>query len=201
MQMWGGDPIVINPDLINAVFQRQLTIDPGPGDPPPYEVVVTVPGGLAGQTISLLRNGDVIGKATVGADGRATIPASFGDGAPKDGELQVAMEPDGAEPVRAPVHGAPQATRITQTCPASSQNQTTTMKTSGTLSPAAAGLTIVVRYDRPNGEGSFERNVQTDANGNWSDSIVPGEHAENYDGDWKITPRFDGTEKYAPSQG
>ncbi|MDX6679902.1 MAG: hypothetical protein QOE31_3954 [Solirubrobacteraceae bacterium] len=109
MQMWGGGnaPIVFNPALISAIYK------PGPisiPDPPPYEVAVNlgqVLGNFAGQPISLLQNGQVVGKAFVGGDGTATIPASFGDGSVKPGELEVAFEGDGAQPVKVPVTGVP----------------------------------------------------------------------------------------------
>ncbi len=71
---------------------------------------MTLPPGLAGQPISLLQNGQVIGKAFAGA-GTATIPASFGDGSVKPGELEVAFEGDGAQPVKVPVDGVPGPTR------------------------------------------------------------------------------------------
>ncbi|MCW2997118.1 MAG: peptidase gingipain [Solirubrobacterales bacterium] len=106
MQMWGGGnpPIVFDPAVFTAVYK---SLPPVPGDPAPYEVNVTLPAALAGQPISLLRNGQVIGKAFAGA-GVATIPASFGDGSVKPGELEVAFEGDGAQPVKFPVKGVPE---------------------------------------------------------------------------------------------
>ena len=112
MQMWGGGnpPIVFNPALIKAIYK------PGPisiPDPPPYEVNVNLgqfAAQFAGQPVSLLRNGQVIGKAILAADGTATIPAAFGDGSVKPGELEVAFEGDGAQPVKAPVDGVPSGT-------------------------------------------------------------------------------------------
>lgn len=110
MQMWGGGkpPIVFNPALVNAIYK------PGPisiPDPPPFEVNVSLPPtfGLAGQPISLLRGGQVVGKAFINGDGKAEIPAAFGDGSVKPGELEVAFEGDGAQPVKVPVAGVPPA--------------------------------------------------------------------------------------------
>jgi len=82
MRLWGGGtrPIVFNPAQFVVVY-RELPI-PKPGDPPPFFVEITIPRGLAGQPISLLRNGQVIGKALAG-DGSATVPATFNGGAPK----------------------------------------------------------------------------------------------------------------------
>jgi hypothetical protein len=96
MQMWGGGspPILFDPATIKAIYKAKPF---NPGDPPPFEVNVTLPAQLAGQAISLLRNGQVIGKALAG-DGGATIPASFGDGSVNPGELEVAFEADGAQP-------------------------------------------------------------------------------------------------------
>lgn len=105
MQMWGGGspPIVFNPAVFEAVYKAKI---PTPGDPPPFEVEVKLPKELLGQPISLLQNGQVIGKAIAG-DGVATIPASFGDGSVKPGELEVAVDADGAQPVKVPVTGVP----------------------------------------------------------------------------------------------
>jgi hypothetical protein len=104
MQMWGGGtaPIVFNPAQFTAIYRAK---PPTPGDPP-FEVFVTLPKELVGQPISLLQNGQVIGKALAG-DGSATIPASFGDGSVKPGELEVAVEADGAQPIKVPVTEVP----------------------------------------------------------------------------------------------
>ena len=112
MQMWGGGnpPIVFNPALISAIYK------PGPisiPDPPPYEINFSLgqfASQFAGQPVSLLRNGQVIGKANLGGDGKATIPAAFGDGSVKPGELEVAFEGDGAQPVKTKVDGVPSGT-------------------------------------------------------------------------------------------
>jgi len=106
MQMFGGGspPIVFNPAIFKAIY-KELPI-PRPGDPPPFEVNVTFPTNiaLAGQPVSLLRNGQVIGKALAG-DGSVKIAAEFNDGLPKPGELQVAVDANDAAPVTVPVEG------------------------------------------------------------------------------------------------
>jgi hypothetical protein len=106
MQMFGGGspPIVFNPSVFKAVY-KELPI-PKPGDPPPFLVEVTFPSNpaLTGQPISLLRNGEVIGKGIAG-DGSASIPATFNDGAPPPGQLEIAIDAEGAAPVIIPVEG------------------------------------------------------------------------------------------------
>src|SRR6187397_2630203 len=93
MQMWGArDPFVIDPSKFQAVFTATVA-DPPPGDPPPFWVIVNVPSGLTGETISVLRNGDVIGKAVVTGD-TVRIPGSLADGSRPSGQLQVSIEPD-----------------------------------------------------------------------------------------------------------
>jgi hypothetical protein len=106
MQMFGGGspPIVFNPNVFKAVY-KEFPI-PKPGDPPPFLVEVTFPSNpaLTGQPISLLRNGEVIGKGIAG-DGSASVPATFNDGAPPPGQLEIAIDAEGAAPLRIPVQG------------------------------------------------------------------------------------------------
>ena len=204
MQMWGGDPVKL-PDLtrFRAVFRRDL-VPPRP-DPPPYMVVLTLPSEFNGQAASLIREGQVIGKAIV-AGGQAAIPAHFGDAQPTDGDLRVAMEADGAVPVSVPVEGLPAETTLSTTCPGSPHGSEKPMATSGRLEPGFAGATIVVRYTPPSGTGQpFERTVTTDANGNWTDSIVPSDDGSPNGrpnrgaGGWRIEPRFEGDPAHAGS--
>jgi hypothetical protein len=209
MQMWGGGNVfVIDVNAIKGIFLRQIP-DPPPGDPPPYWVHVTLPPELNGQTISLLRNGDVIGKANI-ADGAADIPASFGDGSPKPGELTMAVEPDGGPAVSAGVDGVPQPepqpadTTLTQTCPDTDPNNPMpsggNATVSGTLSPAFAGATIRVKWTRPD-DTSFEHTVTTDADGKWSDTIVPQLEHQNapLTGTWHVESHYDGDSTHKPS--
>jgi hypothetical protein len=198
MQMWGGgSPFVFDPSLITAVFTK-LEADPGPDPPPPYGVVVTVPVELNGQTVSLLRNGQVIGKAIV-ADGRVVIPASFGDGE-NLGELRVAVEPLGGPPVNVPVEGE---TSLTQSCPPSPVRNNDQMTVSGTLSPGFAGADIVLTYTRPDGS-TFERTVETGSDGKWNDTFqLWDEHTEGLPnqgaGTWRVRSRYEGDGSHAPS--
>jgi hypothetical protein len=168
MQMFGGGspPIVFNPNIFKAIY-KEFPI-PRPGDPPPFEVNMTFPAGLAlaGQPVSLLRNGQVIGKALAG-DGSVKIAAEFNDGAPKPGELEVAIDSVGAAPVKIPVEGGtpppppplpppppppPVTTSITQTCPSTpviySPNGTDLTMT-GVLTGAPVGSTVTVNFTPP----------------------------------------------------
>jgi hypothetical protein len=206
MQMWGGDPIKLPDTTLFEAEIREVYQGPPRPDPPPYTVFVTLPGEFNGQPISLVREGQVIGKAIV-VNGQADIPANFGDGEPTQGELQVAMEADGAVPVSVPVEGVPVETRMTRTCPPSPFPSETPMTTSGKLEPGFAGAKIVVRYTPPSGTGQpFERTVTTDANGNWSDSVVPsdddagGKRPMRGAGQWTIEPRYDGDSGHRASK-
>jgi hypothetical protein len=170
---------------------------------------VTLPAELNGQTVSLLRNGDVIGKAGI-ADGAADIPASFGDGSPKPGELTIALEPDGGPAVGTGVDGVPQPepqaadTTLTQTCPDTGPNNPMpsggNATVTGTLSPAFAGALIRVKWTRPD-QTSFEHTVRTDANGKWSDTIVPQLEHQNapLTGTWQVESHYDGDSTHKPS--
>jgi hypothetical protein len=169
---------------------------------------VTLQPGLNGQTISLLRNGEVVGKAIIAGDA-ATIPADLDDSQPKPGELEVALEPDGAAPAKKAVGGVPEEqpppppppaktdTTVTMPCPTEGPNDqrqyNQPLTTSGTIQPAFAGATIKVTYTRPD-LTTFERTATTDANGAWSDTIIPTNEAgqgPDY-GNWKVKSRFDG---------
>ena len=214
MQMWGGTPPrVFDPALFDAVLVREAR--PGP-DPPPYLVTVTLPPELSGQTVSLLRNGEVVGKAVADA-GKATIPATFGDGSPKPGELQVALDPDGAEPIRVPVTVPPEPpppppaqTTITQECPDPGTTNTSDQLTvTGTLTGAPGGSTVEVTFENPDtnpnpnprgfvvtGPRTIVVQAQTDADGNFQASVDPN---DDETGEWRIRSRFAGSPGYAPS--
>jgi hypothetical protein len=205
MQMWGGGeaPLVIAATEIKAIYREQYTGPPVPGDPPPYEVTVTLPAFLNGQPISLLRDGQVIGKATV-ANGAATIPALFGDGSVKPGDLEVAAEGDGAQPFKTRVEGIPAPTTLSQKCQTPAEGNSVPsnnpMTTTGTLDPGFAGATITVKYTRPD-QTTFERTVTTDANGNWSSTITPQNETQvNHGaGTWTMQGRFAGDAGHRPS--
>jgi hypothetical protein len=222
MQMFGGGsaPLVFNPASFNAIY-RELPI-PRPGDPPPFEVNVTFPSNpaLTGQPISLLRNGEVIGKAIAG-DGSVEIPATFNDGVPRPGELTVALEADGAAPVSFGVDGVPApppvepppavATTLTQTCPSPqtfSAVAPTTVSISGNLAGAPAGSTVSVTFTRPTRFiGNFPQtptetvDVTTGPQGEWTASATPTTDRSDL-GTWTVSSSYAGVDKqFLPSQG
>jgi hypothetical protein len=106
MQMYGGDRELFHfdPKQFQAVY-REIP-NPGPGEPP-YEVQLTLPGGLAGQPFSLVRlDGNsnpeaVVGKAVGDGSTQATIPAEFDDTTPQ--QLAVVVNVDDAAPLTIPV--------------------------------------------------------------------------------------------------
>jgi hypothetical protein len=221
MQMFGGGsaPIVFNPNIFRAVY-RELPI-PKPGDPPPFFVELTFRSNpaLTGQPISLLRNGEVIGKALAG-DGSVRIDATFNDGAPRPGELEVALEADGAAPIKVSVEGgttppppppppppALAATTLTQTCPQSvpfSPNGTT-VTVRGTLAGAPAGSQVGVTFVHPQQPGTSTNptnppsNVAatTDARGTWSASVSTTSFQDV--GQWSVSSSYAATSAYAAS--
>jgi hypothetical protein len=198
MQMWGAtDPIVFDPGQFNAVFQKAV-LDPPPGDPPPYWVIVNLPPGLIGESISLLRNGDVVGRATITGD-TVRIPASLAND--ESGKLQVSLEPDGSPPVTIDVKAQP--TTLSQQCPQRVDGFNDPVTVSGKLDPGFAGAQIKVKYTTPGQSSpsvSFERTVTTDANGNWSDTMNPQQQAPNDTyGNWKVQARFEGDAAHAGS--
>ena len=203
MQMWGGEPVEL-PDLtkFRAVFRKDF-VQPQP-DPPPYTVVLTLPSEFNGQAASLIREGQVIGKAVI-TGGQAVIPAHFGDERPTEGDLRVAMEADGAIPVSVPVDGLRKESEVTTNCPQGPIPGTGNMVTSGRLEPGLVDRKVVVRYTPPPGTGEpFERTVTTDTKAGWSDSISPGDNGQRPNvgaGEWLIEPRFEGDTGYAPSTG
>jgi hypothetical protein len=192
MQMWGGGhtPFKLDIAAIKAVYAKVVTPTP---DPPPYEVNVTLPKELIGQPISLLRKGEVVGKAIIG-DGVATIPASFGDGSVVPGDLTVAVEPDGGPAVQAPVNDVPNGTSaLSQTCPAGGQVGVP-LKVSGKLEGAPAGAKVDVTFVAPTLQTlvavpPIVVSATVDAQGNWSASVTP---KDGEAGSWTVSSAYAG---------
>jgi hypothetical protein len=192
MQMWGGgvDPLVFVLTQFRAVYKKQLE-DPGP-DPPPYLVEITLPSEFNGQPIALLQDGEVIGKA-IAANGIANVPADFDSDDVNVGKLEIAIEADGAQPIKIPVSGE---TSLTQSCPEEPVASNNEIEVNGNLAPSVADATVIVKYTRPDGS-TFERTVQTDQNGNWTSTIVPIDEDGPLDGDWKVQARYAGDSSHA----
>ncbi|WP_320670979.1 C25 family cysteine peptidase [Patulibacter defluvii] len=201
MQMWGGRrPIVFDPSRFRAVLAREFQLPIPTPDPPPYVVNVTVPGELNGQSISLLRGGEVIGKG-IASGGSVQIPAAFGDGSVKPGELRVAVEGDGAVPVSAPVEvpaAEPAATTLTQTCP-SAGAVLKPLEVGGTLTGAPAGSYVSVTFTAPAVEGPGRKGVvtaTTDGDGRWRAALSP-QRSER--GSWTVASAYAGDDGHRAS--
>lgn len=196
MQMWGGGspPIVFDPSIFEAVFRKE--IGPPPPEPPPFWVVVTIPAELNGQPFSLLRKGQVIGKA-IGAGGQANIPATLGDGSAPSGQLQVALDADNSPPVTIEVKDEdPRApTSITQSC-SGGVGTNDPIFVRGVLSGAPAGSVVNVTYSHPQTNTTETVQATTDAQGRYDTSLVG-----NPSGTWTMTARYAGNDQYEPSEG
>ncbi|MEA2291996.1 MAG: hypothetical protein QOF17_1016 [Solirubrobacteraceae bacterium] len=198
MQMWGGSRRLLDLSQV-AVQAAFFQTGPGPGDPPPYHVTVGgLPVELAGQPVSLLRNGTVVGKATIGADGTADIPASLDATTPKPGELRVALEPDGGAPASYPVDSPKVASTLTQTCPTDAQSYNEPWTVSGNLSGPPAGSAVVVTFTAPNTNRVEQHTALTDAGGNWTTTLDPS-NPNTEDGTWTVSSHYAGNAQYAPS--
>jgi hypothetical protein len=193
MQMWAAPPVHFDPSRFQGVVHaiRELRV-PQPGDPPFYVHFEMTGQPLAvGTQVTLLHDGDPIGRGIVGGDGKVDIVP---DVSTDTGSLSVSLQQDGALPASENVEGSKANTKLTQTCPAGTVSQNGTMSISGNLSPAFAGASIVLTYTRPSDGATFERTVQTNANGDWNDSILPSQSdgQGNGVGSWKVRSRFDG---------
>jgi hypothetical protein len=105
MQMWAAAPYHFDPGKLQVNFEA--VPKPGPGDPP-YHVFVQMPLGAgelppAGTVATLRSAGAPIGRAIVGADGKATITPEVNSSR----RLEVSFEQQGALPVADTVDGAP----------------------------------------------------------------------------------------------
>jgi hypothetical protein len=120
----------------------------------------------------------------------------------KPGELEIATEGDGAQPFKKQVEGVPVDTKLTQTCPDDVNfNGTATVR--GNLSPAFAGAKIAVSWTRPQGRGTVDHEVTTDAQGNFTDTVDtldddPGGNGNG--GQWSVSSSYGGDSTHNPSQ-
>jgi peptidase C25-like protein len=210
MKLWGGGtpPTVFRTDQFNAVYHAPVS----PGDA--YSVTSPVPAELNGQTLSLIKNGEVIGKAFA-SGGFVTVQPSFGDGTANPGELELAADGEHAQPIRVPVSGIPApagpgggeptATTLTQSCPEQvgfTDGPRGDIVVTGHLGGAPPGSTVAVSFKHPDrtnppSTGPTDLvNATTDANGDWTAS----EHVDFTEpvyptdtGNWTVSSKFAAT--------
>jgi hypothetical protein len=197
MQMWGGTRKVLDPSTFAINLEYAVLADPGPD--PPYHVVIAGLEEINGQQVSLLRDGEVVGKATV-VGGGADLRPTFGPrDVPKPGQLRVALEPDGGLPQSFPV-STPKATPVlTQACPESTgYNENFTI--SGTLAGPPAGSQVVVTATAPDTGRQESHTVTTDSNGDWSTEFDPPD-PNNEDGLWSVSSHYAGNDQHTAADG
>ena len=218
MKLWGGGtpPIVFTAGQFNAVYHAPVNA----GDA--YSVTSPVPAALNRQPLSLLKNGQVVGKAFA-SGGFVTIQPSFGDGSALPGELELAADGENIQPIKVPVRGipepaltptptAPTATTLTQACPVQvgfTAEPRGNLVVSGRLDGAPAGSTVAVSFKHPDrtnppstGPTSLV-NATTDANGAWTASLFVDFTVPTYPTDigyWTVSSKFAGTSSRLPSE-
>ena len=140
----------------------------------------------------------MIGKAIAQA-GKAEIPATFTDGPPPAGDLDVALDADDSPPVTIPVQDDDQRTptTLTQAC-GQAGSTTSPMVVSGHLEGAPSGSTVTVTYVHQASQQTRVAQVTTDTTGDWRASATPG---PNGSGVWRATASYAGNDQYRPSQG
>jgi hypothetical protein len=189
MQMWGGTRKLLDPSTFSIDLQYAALADPGPD--PPYHVVVTGLEEINGQQVSLLRDGEVVAKATIAGGGADLRPAFGPSDAPKPGELRVALEPDGGLPQSFPV-STPKATpTLTQDCPSGLQPYNEPITVTGTLSGPPPGSEVVVTFEHE--DRTDTKHVTTDADGRWT--ATSGD-LNNEGGFWTVQSSFAGDAKH-----
>jgi hypothetical protein len=192
MQMWARAPYEWKPPEI--LTQYRAVASPGPGDPP-FQVFVEMPNGAGqppapGTIATLFAGGEAVGRAVVGADGKAVISPETN--VPTQ-NLTVAFDQKDTLPATDAVDQAPQGTdtNMTVQCPANPTGPGTRSVT-GQLTTVPAGTSVNVRYSGPNNQ-TFDDTVQTAANGNWTDR-------HNFtSGQWTVTASFAGDAQRNPS--
>lgn len=173
MQMWAATPRSIDLAKVKSVWRE--VDNPTPGGPPEFTVEVAFPQGpgepvAAGTVATLLRKGEVIGRAIVGADGKATITP---DVRTDTSDLTVALDQDGALPAQDPVEqGTPaRPTTLTLNAPAGVTFGKPATFT-GHLDPPVDAAPIRITYSKDGTAETVVHDVQTNAAGDYSDSIT-----------------------------
>jgi hypothetical protein len=186
MQMWAREPHELQPLDITTQYREPIVVNPGD---PPFQVFVEMPTGAAqppapGTIVTLFAGDDAIGRAVVGADGKATITPE--DPGAKPTNLSVAFDQTDTLPATDTVDQAPQGqdTTMAITCPANPTGPGIRSVT-GRLTTVAEGTVVNLRYSGPNGQVA-EDTARTDANGNWTD------RQGFSSGKWTATATFNG---------
>jgi hypothetical protein len=193
-QMWAAEPQHWDPSKITSTYvaradgppwEIHVQLPPGGGDPPPEGTILT-----------LLQNGQAIGKAIAGADGTATLTPEVNV---DPTNLKVALDQDGALPAQDDVDGTPPqkpqkaTTTMTITCPSAGKVQGTSA-VQGDLNGAPAGVTVHVKWSPPQGQPAFTHDVTTDASGHWVDRT-----GTNFAGQWSVDATYDGDDTHLGS--
>lgn len=211
----GGGFIVWDPSKFKIALEKfQFVEGPNPPDPDPgYRVVITgIEPVLEGQTISLLKNGEVVGQGMV-QGGAAKIPAIFGDGSVKPGDLQVVVDaPTDAAPVSIPVpvppvEEAPQpaATSLSLVAPTTVVQWGTQLTVTGHLEGAGEGSEVKVDFTyakdlqgaAPTPPKSSSVTVKTDAKGNYTASY---QTIRQDQGQWTVKASYAGDPTHKASE-
>lgn len=196
MQMWAAQPEQFDAAKISSVYRT--IAHPNPGDPA-FQVELTFAQGggdpPAPGTVATLFHGDQpIGRATVGADGRATItPETNTD----TRGLTVRFEQDGVLPAQDTVdQGTPaQPTSLTLTGPSKVTFDKDTAF-GGHLDPALSGAPVKVVYTRDSTGETISHDATTDANGDYGDTVrIPRAKA----GAWHAQAFYAGDTDHAAS--
>lgn len=196
MQMWAATPVHIDPGKVDSKWRDVAPVNPGD---PVFQVEVTFPQGggeppAGGAVVTLLHDGDVIGRGIVGGDGHVTITP---DVKTDTKNLTVALDEDGALPVQDVVdRGSPaQATTLTLSGPSKVKFNTNTTF-SGHLDPAFAGASINVVYTRDSNGETIQHAQTTDASGNFTDTVnIPRQKA----GAWHAQATYAGDADHGAS--
>ena len=196
MQMWTATPAHFDPAKINTVFRDVAPVKPGD---PVFQVELNFTLGAGepaapGTVATLLHDGAPIGRAIVGADGKATIVPDLKTDTKN---LTVALEQDGVLPSTDSVDQgtSAQPTTLTLSGPSSvSFGKPATFR--GNLSPAVSGAAVKVTYTRDSDGAKIEHTANPDAGGDFSDTVtIP----RNQRGNWHVQASYAGDATHGAS--
>jgi hypothetical protein len=196
MQMWAATPVSFDTVKVQSQWRDVAPVNPGD---PVFQVEVTIPQGggdppAGGTVATLLHNGEVIGRGVVGADGTATITPEVKT---DTNGLKVALNQDGALPAQDTVEqGTPATpTSLSLKGPATFKFDTDTTF-SGHLEPPVANAPIKVTYTRDSNGEKITHSVVTNASGDYTDTVrIPRAKA----GDWHEQAAYAGDTTHGAS--